>query len=501
LANNSIADIHPSTFRKNSWLVHLDISGNKITSLNPDTFNGNGVLWWLNLENNSITDIHSSTFRNNSMLHHLDISGNKITSINPDTFNGNRGLYWLNLANNSIADIHPSTFRNNSMLHHLDISRNKITSLEPPIFHSNIKLKWLLLGNNNIAYINPSFLLQGINLTYLDISGNRITAFDTSAFRNETHLHTLILSDNKLQRLGSRLFTDCWSLRKLCLSGNNISVISDSSFYGLEQLEHLDLSNNNMEEFSPLVFQHMVSDRYGGRGRVSRLKYLNLAGNKIRYFKLHEYLPLNSNTETACTTFKLLFLNLSLNRMESLDSASVKWLNQSAAGLDLAGNPWRCECAELREAWQVLHDKLALFCAFPRHLNGKTWEVIEILCPDMNTYVEFYDDVNQNAKTSATAHSLTTESAGLEQNENNGIYTSLAMTLLIINGVILVCALVGGGFILVRYVKELKKSSEGSEYSPDYVPPPRVGSSILSSSDPNSSPSGCATGHVYETIM
>jgi Leucine-rich repeat (LRR) protein len=500
LANSSIMDIHPSTFRNNSWLDHLDISGNKITSINPDTFNGNWHLKWLNVANNSIMDIHPSTFRNNIWLDHLDISGNKITFLNPHIFNENWNTKWLNLANNNITNVHKETFRSQTNLLYLDISGTKITSLEPLIFQANIKLTWLLLGNNNIAYINPSVFLQGINLTYLDISGNRITAFDSPAFRNQTHLHTLILSDNKLQCLGSRLFTDCWNLRKLCLSGNNISVISDSSFYGLEQLEHLDLSNNNIEVLSPLVFQHMISERYIGGGRSSRLKYLSLAGNKIRHFKLHEYLPFNGNTESACTTFKLLFLNLSLNRLESLDSASVKWLNQSAAGIDLAGNPWRCECAALREAWRELHDKLALLCAFPRHLNGKTWDVIEILCPDMNAYGEFHDDVNHKTQTSATARSLATESAGLEQKENNGVYTSLVMMLLIVNGVILVCALVGAGFILLRYVKELKKHSKASEYSRVYVPPPRVGLSTGTPSDSNSQ-SGNAAEHVYETIM
>jgi hypothetical protein len=378
------------------------------------------------------------------------------------------------------------------------MSGTKITSLEPLIFHSNIKLKRLLLGNNNIAYINPSLLLQGINVTYLDISGNRIIAFDTSAFRNQTHLHTLILSDNKLQHLGSRLFTDCCSLRKLCLSGNNISDISDSSFYGLEQLEHLDLSNNNIEKLSPLVFQQMISDGHGG-DCVSKLKHLNLAGNKIRCFNLREYLPLNSDIESECITFKLLFLNLSSNRMESLHSASVKWLDQSAARIDLAGNPWRCECAVLREAWRELHDKLTLFCASPRHLVGKTWDVIEILCPETNTDGELCD-IDHKAKKSATAHSLTTETAGLEQNEGNDMYISLARTLLIVNGVILVCALLGAGFILVRHVKKLKTLSGGSEYSHVHVPPPQMGLSNDTSLE-SSSHSGYATGHVYETIM
>jgi hypothetical protein len=185
--------------------------------------------------------------------------------------------------------------------------------------------------------------------------------------------------------------------------------------------------------------------------------------------------------------------------MESLDSAAVKWLNQFAARTDLAGNPWRCECTALQEAWRVLHDKLTVFCASPRHLEGRTWDVIDILCPEMNTDGELRD-VNHKAKTSTTAHSLTTETAGLEQKENNGIYTSVALTLLIVNGVILVCALLGAGIILARYVKKMKKSSEGTEYSLVYVPPSRMGLSTGTSSDVNSH-IVYETGHVYETII
>jgi Leucine-rich repeat (LRR) protein len=245
-----------------------------------------------------------STFRNNTRIVHLDISGNKITSIKHDTFNGNWYLLWLSLANNSITEIHPLTFRNNSGLCYLDISRNKINSLKPHSF-------------SGIWYL--------------------------------TQLHTVLLSDNNLQRLASHIFTVCWSLQHLSLSGNNVSDLSVSSFYGLEQLDHHDLSNNNIKEFSPFAFQQFILDRYGG-GRVSKLKYLNLARNKILYFNLEEYLTFDSRGNSSVTTFHLLSLNLSGNRLESLDAASLKWLNQSATGVDLAGNPWRCECAALREA-------------------------------------------------------------------------------------------------------------------------------------------------------
>lgn len=186
--------------------------------------------------------------------------------------------------------------------------------------------------------------------------------------------------------------------------------------------------------------------------------------------------------------------------MESLDdSASVKWLNQSAARIDIAGNPWRCECAALWEAWRELHSKVTLFCASPRQLEGNTWDVIAILCPETNTDGELRD-IDHKAKKSATAHSLTTETAGLEQKEYNDIYISLAKTLLIVNGVILICALLGAGFILVRYVKKLKTPSEVSEYSHVHIPPPQMGLSNGTCSDSNSH-SDYATGHVYETIM
>jgi hypothetical protein len=360
------------------------------------------------------------------------------------------------------------------------MSGNNITSLDPQIFQSNINLKWLLLGNNNLACMNASVFLKLINITYIDLSGNRITHLDTSAFRTQNQLGKLPVPDYKLQHVGSN--------------------ISSSSLYGVEQLEHVDHSNINIEGLSPLVFQHIIIYRHRERQCVSNLKYLNQDGQKIRYFKLKEYIPFSSTNNSADTTFKLRFLNLSSNHMESLDSASVKWLHQNATGRDLAGNPWRCESAALREAWRELHYRLALFGESSGCLTGETWDKIDISCPDMNTDGESHDDVNHKTKTSATAHSLATESAGLEQKENNGVCTSLAMTLLIVNGVILVCALVGAGFILVRYVKKLKKHSKASEYSNVHVPPPPVCLSVPSSSDSKSLLNDSAAGHVYETI-
>jgi len=68
------------------------MSGNKINSIQPDTFIHNKELEWPYLKGNSIRNVHPATFRNNIWLTHLDMSGNEINSIKPDTFIHNNSV-------------------------------------------------------------------------------------------------------------------------------------------------------------------------------------------------------------------------------------------------------------------------------------------------------------------------------------------------------------------------------------------------------------------------
>ena len=58
---------------------------------------------------------------------------------------------------------------------------------------------------------------------------------------------------------------------------------------------------------------------------------------------------------------ELLSMNVSSNRLDSLDDASVMWLKDTATVTDLSGNPWKCECTALGEAWR----ELTLNCVSP----------------------------------------------------------------------------------------------------------------------------------------
>jgi hypothetical protein len=167
---------------------------------------------------------------------------------------------------------------------------------------------------------------------------------------------------------------------------------------------------------------------------VAKLKHLNLAQNKIQFFNFELYFPMNSNSDSSKPTFQLDYLNISSNRLTTLDFASMKWLHQTTTVTDLTANPWNCDCSVLLEVWRGLKHKLTLYCASPEQLQGKSWDVIEEFCCLVG------------------GHSVVT-------------------TTLIVTGVLLVCAILGG-IILMQVVKRRRNKQKKPEY--DDVYPPRA---------------------------
>ena len=88
LSQNNIAkiwqDIHSL-----AYLVEMDLSENRIKTLDSQTFYYNTLLVWLDLHKNRITELHPLTFQSNIKLKGINISNNRITSLNPDLFKNN----------------------------------------------------------------------------------------------------------------------------------------------------------------------------------------------------------------------------------------------------------------------------------------------------------------------------------------------------------------------------------------------------------------------------
>jgi hypothetical protein len=327
---------------------------------------------------------------------------------------------------NRITDIHPSTFRNTWKLKHVQLSGININSIHPETFNHNWELEILFLNRNSISYIHPSTI------------------------RNNSELYQLEIAENKIFSINPDTFIHNRKLKYLLLQQNNIKEISKSLFCGLQKLNELDFSNNNIEELNPLVFH-----------QTSNLKLLNLAQNIIRSFNFELCFPVNSNSDSSSPTSQLVYLNLSSNRLTTLDVASVKWLNQTTAVIDLTANAWNCVCSVLLEVWRGLKHKLTLHCASPRQLQGKAWDVMEEFCSQV------VEDMNKKSNTSSEPVSPRTE-----PKEESGVNTekegpSVVTTILIVTGVLLVCA-VGGGLILAKVVKRRRNREETPEYCDVY---------------------------------
>jgi hypothetical protein len=321
---------------------------------------------------------------------------------------------------------------------------NKLTLLHPDLFKNKRELNNVYVNDNLISNIHPSTFEHNIELRYLDISKNQITSVHPDTF----------IYNNKL--------------KFVYLQGNNITEISNSTFQRLPQLEELDLSNNNIEELNPHVFHNSSPDGTRYSSGVPNLKLLNLAQNVIRYLNFESCFPISSNSygpytsEPKTPLSQLECLNVSSNRLTTLDVASMQWLNHTTAVTALTATPWNCNCAVLLEVWRGLKHKLTLQCASPRELEGKSWDVMEEFCSQPD------EDRNYTSNTSPEAVS---PSAGYkEESELSPMVEgpSVVTIALIVTGVLLLCA-IGGGLILATVVKRRRNKPATPKHDDVYA--------------------------------
>jgi hypothetical protein len=341
------------------------------------------------------------------------------------------------------------------------------------------------LAKNNISNIQPLASANQSRLHHLDLSGNAISGVDSPTFNMHHHLQTLILSDNKLDHIDSKYFSACRNLQNLFLAGNNISDVDSKTFHELKQLHRLDLSSNNIKELELRVCRNCSVDRPEHQYRVSTPKYLNLSRNTIQSFHLLQYIPSNHKNDPSDLRFELEFVDLSSNNLDSFNTMTVKWLKQPNVDANLTGNPWKCECSDLGEAWWGLRHKMTLNCASPEDRRGRTWDVIEEdLC---------YGDIPDTNSTTVIGKNDTAD-------YRQGGSPSLMTAILIVIGVVSGCILIAGCIVLVVLVKKLRDSSNVTQNTNVYTPGVSYRQVPTEPLRDLSSNRDCGKENVYETI-
>ena len=212
----------------------LDLSGNKITSIN----NGEPLidivkLRHFDVSNNKLTNIHDFMFRDSSQISYASFSGNVITSVSHQAFVTHCPKV-LDLSKNKLQKIHLYGWHN---IQEILLNDNRITEIDEQTFFSLQSLKRLDLQRNLVSKLPTNVFAHLSNLTVLDL--------------HENGLSETVPLEEVLKPLGN--------LQKLDLSYNNFTSLSvePSPFMHNFELTDFSISNNKVKVFHPRMFVEM----------------------------------------------------------------------------------------------------------------------------------------------------------------------------------------------------------------------------------------------------
>jgi Leucine-rich repeat (LRR) protein len=143
----------------------------------------------LNLSENRLTSLDKYAFASLASLTSLDLSGNRIKRVNESTFRGLVNLQEMNLSKNCIEFIEERSFIDLKNLVRLDLGFNSVMFLTGDVFSGLVSLEALILKHNTICTIERKALDALPKLSILDLNQNKFGYFDIlEIFRNKTHL-------------------------------------------------------------------------------------------------------------------------------------------------------------------------------------------------------------------------------------------------------------------------------------------------------------------------
>ncbi|KAK0422607.1 hypothetical protein QR680_007668 [Steinernema hermaphroditum] len=352
LAGNQIARLDVDHLRLYSNLEYLDLSGNRIREIPAHVFQSLQKLKVLRLGGNNVTVLERDAFVGLYQLQSLDLGGNKIERVNVNTFADLGQLYFLNLSANSLHFVAPSAFQGLRLVSELDLSGNKLDAVPRALFAPLATLRQLDLSSNLIAELPSGAFASLSQLATLDLGRNVLGSVADGAFNGLVSLKSLNLSDNMLRRIPSKSLTSLTELEVLDLSFNSFSELPTSAFDGLSSLKRLVLAH----------LQNLRAVHMNAFSGLFKLLELDLSRCPL----------LEAIDEHAFEQPNLLrSLNLSHNRLSYLSHRLLDW--EQLEALQLAGNPWNCDCDLLRflpATVRRLHVPNVV-CAKPEAVQGR----------------------------------------------------------------------------------------------------------------------------------
>ncbi|XP_052071198.1 insulin-like growth factor-binding protein complex acid labile subunit [Mytilus californianus] len=284
----TVTNFHCNHFNKHKEL-HVDCSYRNLTVV-PDTPADTVYLY---LQHNLIGQILNKTFALLNRLDVLDLSFNKITAINIDSFTGLQNLRFLYLSGNSRyqeLSLPKNVFNHLGSLTVLDLSYNNINSIHEYTFGGLVKLQHLKLNNNGIDKLPNDTFQYTPKLVILDLFYNSLYSVTKGMSTGLGTLHQLNLGANFIENIENNAFQLLINLTVLNLFFNSLHLVNQQMFAGLPKLRHINLMTNQMKEISNHTFENLTD-----------LSILDLSNNKLQ--------SLNEKTFLGLKNLKVLRLN------------------------------------------------------------------------------------------------------------------------------------------------------------------------------------------------
>ena len=196
LSIQNLTRLSPRTFDGLS-LHGLVVTSGELADVSPDAFAGLGAsLSALGLPNNRLTSVPA--LASLKRLERLDLSNNRIRSIDAGAFRGLERLRFLDLNGNGLETLGPGAFKWTPSLRTLHLGNNRLDGGQLDVAGLG-KLQEMDLSGNRLRGRLTSAFLQGLDsLVTLDLSANNLTLLKRGMLAGLKRLRVLRLARNQV---------------------------------------------------------------------------------------------------------------------------------------------------------------------------------------------------------------------------------------------------------------------------------------------------------------
>ena len=314
LGDNGIATVSNYSFSRYNLLNKLELTSNKLRSIQPLGFYSLQHLRELYLDHNELMSLSDGeVFKWLPKLSHLDLSYCHLEYVPDNLFSYLPELQHVSLNSNNIGSVKiPSC--SSKVLEMIYLQNNCIHQLTPETFEVSCKSDSIYLTENDLQTIDPS-TVASLHVRYLTVS-MQIRTIDTwhklfTGISRSNISDIFILGKNALENAPEGFFAPLHNhyLWNLDLSLNHIPTLNEGTFANLTRVINLVLMKNDIKNIEPEHFAQMKGLRYINLNHnliisinehksrwVNNLQSLSLIGNKLTTLDSYAFYGLENLT-------------------------------------------------------------------------------------------------------------------------------------------------------------------------------------------------------------